>query len=583
MTLPSYLVALHFAIRIALANRCPISDCDEIFNYWEPLHFLNNGVGLQTWEYAPTFALRTYIYLMPLTFMERLYQIISNIIPLGSVHHLSSMSSTRQIDGPYMFQLLRGTIAVGTAFCEIRLVSAIKKCYCQSTAYSTWCILLVSTGMFVAGPAFLPSATVMNCLMMSISDQLEHKFNNAILWGLISCLTTGWPFCAILFIPLAIQSILAKYKISCTDSIKLIVRVGVQAFVIQLLVMTIDFFYYGKVVSPTLNIFMYNTGLGKNEVNRDDLYGIEDSSYYIKNLLLNWNLVAFLGIIISPLIICCKFWTMRLHVWDKQVMIIILIPMFLWLVTVFPRPHKEERFLYPIYPMIAVSASYACDYVAKVVCLLTRSNTGRNKQKVVVLVLLSFSLISISRSMLLYKGYGTPMKLYNFLYQYIEENDPKDNMNTSNDPFLLCTGIEWFRFPSSYNLPGRIKLAFLPSPFSGQLPQYFSIYGSQDKSLTVQGKFNDINAIEMDRFVNISDCSFVIELVGDQDDEVDIDSKSVIESMKNDENEWQIVTDVPFLKSVTSPMPHRLIYIPYLHHGEYKHYTLFERKKSSPR
>lgn len=28
-----------------------IHDCDEVFNYWEPLHYLLYGYGLQTWEY----------------------------------------------------------------------------------------------------------------------------------------------------------------------------------------------------------------------------------------------------------------------------------------------------------------------------------------------------------------------------------------------------------------------------------------------------------------------------------------------------------------------------------------------------
>uniref|UniRef100_T1GP40 Uncharacterized protein n=1 Tax=Megaselia scalaris TaxID=36166 RepID=T1GP40_MEGSC len=34
-----------------------ISDCDETFNYWEPLHYVIYGRGLQTWEYSPEFAL----------------------------------------------------------------------------------------------------------------------------------------------------------------------------------------------------------------------------------------------------------------------------------------------------------------------------------------------------------------------------------------------------------------------------------------------------------------------------------------------------------------------------------------------
>lgn len=30
-----------------------IDDTDETFGYWEPLHFLLTGRGMQTWEYAP--------------------------------------------------------------------------------------------------------------------------------------------------------------------------------------------------------------------------------------------------------------------------------------------------------------------------------------------------------------------------------------------------------------------------------------------------------------------------------------------------------------------------------------------------
>jgi alpha-1,2-mannosyltransferase len=41
-----------------------ITDCDETFNYWEPLHYLIYGKGLQTWEYSSEFALRSYVYLM---------------------------------------------------------------------------------------------------------------------------------------------------------------------------------------------------------------------------------------------------------------------------------------------------------------------------------------------------------------------------------------------------------------------------------------------------------------------------------------------------------------------------------------
>ena len=31
------------AYRVALANLSPITDCDEVYNYWEPLHFVLYG------------------------------------------------------------------------------------------------------------------------------------------------------------------------------------------------------------------------------------------------------------------------------------------------------------------------------------------------------------------------------------------------------------------------------------------------------------------------------------------------------------------------------------------------------------
>ena len=43
-------VASLLAVRFASAALNTVHDCDEVFNYWEPLHFLLHGYGLQTWE-----------------------------------------------------------------------------------------------------------------------------------------------------------------------------------------------------------------------------------------------------------------------------------------------------------------------------------------------------------------------------------------------------------------------------------------------------------------------------------------------------------------------------------------------------
>lgn len=78
--------------RLCAAIWSHVTDCDETYNYWEPMHYLGKdiststyvllliqlvwklkhmyiifsvfGKGLQTWEYSPEFALRSYTYLM---------------------------------------------------------------------------------------------------------------------------------------------------------------------------------------------------------------------------------------------------------------------------------------------------------------------------------------------------------------------------------------------------------------------------------------------------------------------------------------------------------------------------------------
>src|SRR5690348_59963 len=50
-------------VRLVAAFWSNISDCDETFNYWEPTHFIVHGSGMQTWEYSPLYAIRSYAYL----------------------------------------------------------------------------------------------------------------------------------------------------------------------------------------------------------------------------------------------------------------------------------------------------------------------------------------------------------------------------------------------------------------------------------------------------------------------------------------------------------------------------------------
>jgi alpha-1,2-mannosyltransferase len=65
--------------RVTAAMYSNLQDCDEglsilnfmtpllsdpftVFNYWEPLHYLYKGYGLQTWETSPQYAIRSWAY-----------------------------------------------------------------------------------------------------------------------------------------------------------------------------------------------------------------------------------------------------------------------------------------------------------------------------------------------------------------------------------------------------------------------------------------------------------------------------------------------------------------------------------------
>ena len=69
--------------RFSAAMFSNIQDCDEgqripltgtnfltsdkarsVYNFWEPLHYLEHGFGFQTWETSPDYAIRSWAYIL---------------------------------------------------------------------------------------------------------------------------------------------------------------------------------------------------------------------------------------------------------------------------------------------------------------------------------------------------------------------------------------------------------------------------------------------------------------------------------------------------------------------------------------
>lgn len=131
----------------------------------------------------------------------------------------------------------------------------------------------------------------------------------------------------------------------------------------QIPVVALDTLFYGELTVVPWNIVKYNV-FPEGE-RGPDLYGTESAYYYLHNLLLNLNVVVPFALASLPaLAITYRIEYRRLgdragpesssHYTEMAVR---LAPMYLWFAIMFVQPHKEERFLYPVYPLIYFNAA----------------------------------------------------------------------------------------------------------------------------------------------------------------------------------------------------------------------------------
>ena len=127
---------------------------------------------------------------------------------------------------------------------------------------------------------------------------------------------------------------------------------------------TTDSLAYGRFALVPWNIVSYNVFGG--EERGPDLYGTEPWSYYFLNLALNFNLVALLALASLPaLLITHTIDNKRLgstkHGADESSpytkLTLRLAPVYVWIGLLTAQSHKEERFMYPIYPLLCFNAA----------------------------------------------------------------------------------------------------------------------------------------------------------------------------------------------------------------------------------
>ena len=176
-----------------------IDDTDETYGYWEPLHYLLFGTGMQTWEYAPQYAIRTYSFICPF------YLLSAALVKLG----LTKVA---------IFRIVRSLIGVFTAYSESAFLSAISINIGSDVASITCLFMLFSPGLFFCATSYLPSAVCTSLLMLSCAAWLQQHFIKSIFWGCVAVLCTGWPFCGLLFLPLGIHMVCSIFMTPCPCS-----------------------------------------------------------------------------------------------------------------------------------------------------------------------------------------------------------------------------------------------------------------------------------------------------------------------------------------------------------------------------
>jgi len=342
-----YVFALANLIAAAFS---PIQDCDEVFNYWEPSHYLNHGYGLQTWEYSPEYAIRSWTYT----------GIHSLLIGIGMLPVRSTRYGSSKV---VEFYLLRTFLALACAACQARLYTVIQRMLNPRVALFFMIAMVISPGMYHAAPAYLPSSFAMYTTMLGLSAFMDWsggfmRTAQGITWfGIGSAL--GWPFAGALVLPFVVEElILASVTGESFESFWRLLQGAVRSLIVLALQTALDSCFYKKLVCVPLNIVLYNVFSGGSR--GPDIYGVEPWHFYVRNLALNFNIWFFLALAALPLILI-QHMILQKSV-SKQTLlrsIVFVSPFYLWLAIFTVQPHKEERFMYPAYPALALNAAIA--------------------------------------------------------------------------------------------------------------------------------------------------------------------------------------------------------------------------------
>ncbi|CAM8957673.1 unnamed protein product [Rhodiola kirilowii] len=498
-------------LRYMSATSNIIHDCDEVFNYWEPLHYLLYRSGFQTWEYSSEFALRSYLYI-----------VFHNFVGIPA----SWFFGEEKVKVFYAVRLFLGLLSVVS---DSVLVVALARKYGNRLASYTLAMLCLTSGCFFASTSFLPSSFSMYAMSLSSGLFLFDKYAMAVVVAIIG-VVLGWPFSVLAFLPVVLYSLIRKFK-------QTFIWAAIVSVIVLATSLLVDYYYYERWTSSVLNLLIYNV-VGGGE---SHLYGTEGPLFYLRNGFNNFNFCFILGLVFLGIIpIAKKKYTPEL--------LIVVSPMYIWLAFMSLQPHKEERFLYPIYPLICVAASAVIENFPNF--FKDKYNPYDDSWLVKIakwsrpVVLCLILCASHARTFSVINGYSAPLEIY----KHLEHHDD------AGDGSVLCVGSEWHRFPSSFFIPDYVsEVRWIDDGFRGLLP--FPFNSTLGGTAAAPPYFNNKNkAAEGQYLADIGACTFLVEL----------NLQRPYPSRGSDLSTWEVVAAWPFLDRQLSPPFHRSFFIPHM-------------------
>lgn len=298
------------------------------------------------------------------------------------------------------------------------------------------------------------------------------------------------------------------------------------------------------------------------------MYGTEPWTFYFKNLLLNFNLWFILALMSLPLFFLQKIFALSGQGFQSGLRsIVFMAPFYMWLGIFTLQPHKEERFMYPAYPFLALNAAMALHILLSALGhsdpkSLIGKIPARLKLFAVTCVLFLSVDLGIARIYGIYSAYSAPLSLFKPLGTGVWG---ENGIGGSGD--FVCYGKEWYRFPSSYFLPRDMRPKFVRSEFRGLLPGEFAEartgFGFWSGTWLPAKGMNDRNEEDMGKYVDVRSCAFLVdtqypERRGGGGEPLPPNEPDYVA----DAEHWDVVKCVPFLDAASTGFLARALWVP---------------------